>query len=117
MAGGPSWPCQRTATRLVERLTRADSTPARPPSAFSMVWMQPPQWMAGTDRSVCLMPPGRSRLASRNSSSEGPRRTGPATASTNSGGGRQQLMDLVPHRRVGVPGGMAEQREDDDEPD
>src|SRR5690606_6758914 len=87
------------------------------PSAFSMVWIQPPQWMAGTERSVCLTPSGSSRLARRSSSSDGPRRIGPATASTNSGGGRQQLMVLVPHRRVGVPGGMAEQREDDDEPD
>ncbi len=66
--GGAPSARHRTVTRLVERLTRALSTPASPPSAFSIVRMHAPQWIAGTDRSVWRTPSATMRLASSTSS-------------------------------------------------
>src|SRR5690606_15726383 len=101
----------RTATRLVDRLTRASSTPSSPRRAFSTAAMQAPQWTPGTERSVWRVPSPRSRLDSRISS--GAIGEGGSNSSLASAGAQQVIASA--HRLVGVPSGVAEQREDDDQ--
>ena len=98
-AGGLS-ACQRIATRLVERLTRAFSTPGSAPSAASTFWMQPPQWMPGTERSVWRTPSPMMRLASSNSSFAV---WGSAIARASSAPGAQQLIGTPFLHVAGIP--------------
>src|SRR3954451_11415276 len=105
MRGGGVSPRQLIATRRVDRVTRACSTPGKRPSARSIAWTQPPQWIVGTDRSLCRTPPPRTRLASSTS----PSPSGTPSLIVSGRGGH------APDRAPGVPGAVAERREDHDQ--
>src|SRR5262245_390545 len=79
----------------------------------SMLRMQPPQWMVGSEISVCCSPSPSAWLASRISSRDGA--VLPVSDWLNSPPGRQQLMisGRLTDRLVGMPGRMPDQREDD----
>src|SRR5690606_35303399 len=115
MRAGAVCPVHSTVARRVERLTRASLTSGSAESAFSTLLMQPPQCMPGTERLVRKRSLPRFWLASTSSLS-------PVGAA---GGVRSMaastlmigLPSLQDHLAIGVPCGVAEQREDDDEPD
>src|SRR5690606_3438008 len=83
---------------------RARATPGKSPSEASILRMHPPQLMPGTDKSVCRKSVSMTRLASSSSSVES--RVDTDAAAT-----------VSPHRAIGVPGGMAQPWEYDDQPD